>query len=358
MRGLLVVCLLLLLAAPAAALPPDPPVAPLSPADGATLPVNADGIGVSFTCPPYTSSEGFPPFGPIAGLISDYGAGLSSVPTLGADGRLAQTAGIGSATETTPGTCVSTLGSGGFPKPQTTPGTWYWQAWRACSGCAGGWETSPVRSFTLSAAATITLIVPAKAYVGFPVVAAVTVQSASTASALTIERRTGASWRPVATVDPADGDAFITLPRGSQQLRATARFGTETMSSKTATLAVAKATQWQTAARDDGAYRDAQRPSVRFKITGGGRKLTGFHADVPTVCSSPTSSTGIAPGLSTVELPPVKVAPDGRFALAGTYRSIKVRFSGRLSNRRLTGARAAIRTSTCAGSIAVRARRR
>ena len=356
-RLILAAVVMLVLAAPAAALPPDPPITPLEPAEGASLPVNADGIVVRFTCPPYTTVED-PLFGPIAGLISDYGAAISRAPDVGADGRLATRDGLGSAFESSPGSCQSTLGSGGFPKPQTTPGAWYWQAWRNCSGCASGFETSPVRSFTLTAGGTITLGVPRKAYVGYPIVAAVKVESPSSPAQVTIERRSGSTWVAVGEVALNEEDAFIKLPRGKVELRATARFGAESLSSPARTVTVAKPLEWQTSRRDDGRYRDAKRPSVRFAVTGGGRTLSGFRADVPTICSSTTSPTGTEPGISTVTLPKVKLAPDGGFAVEGTYKSIKVRFSGRLHGRRLTGARAAIRTSACTGSIAVEARRR
>jgi hypothetical protein len=120
---------------------------------------------------------------------------------------------------------------------------------------------------------------------------------------------------------------------------------------------VGAARRWTTTARDDGAYRDARRPSVRLRVTGGGRRITGFHADAPTQCSSTTSNTGIEPGISTVTLPPVRVAPDGRFAVAAIYRGTRVRFTGRLRGRALTGVRAAVSTSTCSGSIVVEVRR-
>ena len=77
---------LLCLPGSAAALPGDAPFAPLSPADGATLPVDPDGIPVSYTCPVYRIADpGFPLFGG----PKDYGVTLSTSPALGADGRLA-----------------------------------------------------------------------------------------------------------------------------------------------------------------------------------------------------------------------------------------------------------------------------
>jgi hypothetical protein len=350
----LVVLLFLLLAAPAAAIPPDPLPEPQSPADGATLPVNADGIVVRFTCPPYTESPPLEPFPATPGITSDYGTGMSASPAVGADGRLATRDGLGAATEVADGVCESTLGSGGFPKPQATPGTWYWQAWRACSGCATGWEVSPVQRFVLAADATLKLAAPKRAYAGYAFATTTTRTGASIASKLTVERKVGSRWRAAGTGE----DVILKLPRGSHQLRATGLFGAQTVSSPAVKVTVAKASRWQTTRRDDGAYRDTKRPSVRFKVSGGGRRLTGFRADVPTLCASPTSATGTAPGISTLVLPPLKLAPDGGFAVGGTYKGTRYRFTGKLRARKLVGARAAIGTSTCSGSIAVAARRR
>ena len=196
------------------------------------------------------------------------------------------------------------------------------------------------------------------AYAGYPFVVGVAVYGSSSPSLLTIEKRSGKSWTKLATVTAGDTNVFVKLPRGNaQHLRATATFGTATVSSDARTVRVVKAAKWQTNRRDDGSYRDPRRPSVRLRIAGGGRKLSGFHADVPTICSSATSPTGTTPDISTIELPTVKLAPDGRFAVSGTYKSVKVRFSGRLKGRKLTGATAVIRTSVCSGSIAVQARR-
>ena len=355
---LVVLIALAAFAVPSGALPGDPPVAQLAPEDGQALPVDPDGILVRFACPAYSSAPATPPFTtPSAGLVSDYGAAMSSAPDLGPDGRLARTDGIGGVAEVAPGTCEARLGSGGFPKPQLTPGTWYWQAWRACSGCDGGWETSPVRRFVLAADASLRIAAPARAYVGYPFVVAVTAAGASQLGGVVLERRVGSGWVRVAAVDDGADAAIVSLPRGTQQLRARAASGSQDVTSAAARIAVGPARRWTTTARDDGAYRDARRPSVRFRVAGKGRRITGFRADVPTQCSSTTNPTGIEPGISTVVLPPVRIAPDGRFAVAATSRGTRVRFVGRLHGRALSGARAAVGTSTCSGSIAVQARR-
>ena len=163
-------CLLVLLCLPgsAAALPGDAPFAPLSPADGATLPVDPDGIPVSYTCPVYRIADpGFPLFGG----PKDYGVTLSTSPALGADGRLADgTLNTGSADPAVgPDGCSSALGAGGSPpRVQETPGVYYWQVWRLCTGCTGSYEVGPVRKLTLRSEVAPTLRAPARAYAGYP----------------------------------------------------------------------------------------------------------------------------------------------------------------------------------------------
>ena len=132
--------LLFVLGSPAAAwaLPGDAPFGPLSPADGATLPVDPDGIPVSYTCPVYRVADpGFPLFGG----PKDYGISLSTSPAIGADGRLADAAALNTGSSDPsagPDGCSAALGAGGPPpRIQETPGTYYWQVWRLCTGCAG-----------------------------------------------------------------------------------------------------------------------------------------------------------------------------------------------------------------------------
>jgi hypothetical protein len=81
--AVLAVLCTLCLPAGAWALPGDAPFEPLSPPDGATLPVGPDGIPVTYTCPVYRIADpGFPLFGG----PKDYGLRLSSSPAVGGDG--------------------------------------------------------------------------------------------------------------------------------------------------------------------------------------------------------------------------------------------------------------------------------
>ena len=77
MSRLVLLALVVVLLVPGSALAQD--FGPLAPADGAAVPVDPDGIPVTFTCPPYG----------LFGGPTSYGVTLSTSPALGPDGRLA-----------------------------------------------------------------------------------------------------------------------------------------------------------------------------------------------------------------------------------------------------------------------------
>ena len=247
---------MLLAAAPANALPGDPPIAALSPKDGEAVPANDAGITVSFTCPPYTTREANELFGPEAGLLSDYEARFARSAAVGADGRLAEGVATGrvDARPGQPGVCVATLGQAGFPRPQSTPGTYYWQAARDCPSCAGGFEVGPVVRFVIRAAGAATLKAPDTAYAGFPFVVHATY--AGTSGQVQLQRKSGSSWKTIARFI-GDAEPIITLAkRGRQTLRTVVQVGSDTVTSKTQTVDVKRARNWSTSSRDDGTYRD------------------------------------------------------------------------------------------------------
>ena len=89
---------------------------------------------------------------------------------------------------------------------------------------------------------------------------------------------------------------------------------------------------------------------VRVTVSGRGRRVKVVRAEVPTFC-------GTSPNTTTVALPPISIAPDGRFAFEGTYEGTSVRLVGRLRRRALSGTRLGVATGRCSGSIALQARR-
>ena len=341
---------LLLLQGTAQALPGDPPITAQAPLDGAVVPANDGGITVRFTCPAYTSRAGDGIFGPEAGLLSDYGAAFSDSAGLGADGRLQVRSAAGRVDAVAGGDgCEATLGSAGYPKPQSTPGTYFWQAWRTCYSCDGGFETGPVVRFVIRAAGRPTLTAPARAYAGYPFVAKVGYPT-SGSTVFTVERKTASGWQTLGT-PTAEGEPLLRLPLGVQHLRAVVRIGADTLTSTVQTVSVAAARRWTTSAQDDGTYRDAARPSVRLSVRDRGHRITGLRADVPTLCGAAGT-----PNISTVELPPVRIAPDGRFAIQGTFAGSSVRLVGRLAGRRLRATHLSIGSGSCTGGIDIDAR--
>ncbi len=347
---------MLVLAPGATALPGDPPIAALSPKNGESVPANDAGITVSFTCPAYTKREANELFGPEPGLVGDYEARFSGSAAVGPDGRLARSDAAGRVDERTgqPGVCDAVLGQGGFPRPQSTPGTYYWQAARDCPSCSGGFEVGPVVRFVIRAAGAATLKAPDTAYAGFPFV--VQARYAGTAGHVRLQRKAGSSWKTIVAFS-GDAEPIIKLGRGRQVLRIVAQVGSDTVTSKTQTVNVKRARNWSTSRRDDGAYRDRKRASARLRVAGGGRRITGFRVDVPTLCANPTSQTGTSPNILTVTLPTVRIAPDGRFAFTARFKEQTVRLVGRLAGRTLRDTRASIATTGCSGSTAVQARR-
>ena len=133
---------------------------PLTPADGASVPVNPDGIPVTFSCPPYG----------LFGGPTSYGATLST--SAGARPRRpARRRGRARQRPRRPvsaGPVRGALGAGGPPpRIQETPGSYYWQVWRICAECPTSYETAPVRTLTLQSPVEPTLSVPRKAYAGY-----------------------------------------------------------------------------------------------------------------------------------------------------------------------------------------------
>jgi hypothetical protein len=167
--------------ATASAAPEDPPVQSVLPADGAVLPVNADGIEVRYTCPEPYRSAGESPF-ITYGDRKDYGVDFATRPSSVATAGLLQSNVVALSgpdqvqDNDIPTGPVPRLHGDPSAKPQAKPGTYYWQAWRSCLSCPGGNETSAVRSFRLTAAgsgARLAVAPPARAYRGFPFVASV-----------------------------------------------------------------------------------------------------------------------------------------------------------------------------------------
>ncbi len=360
----------LAVAAPTAhALSGDPPVEQLSPADGATVAARPAGIVVTYTCGLYRKSDFGSPFIDYGDCSDTYGADLSPSPELGTDGRLRSDRRVVGGTtfdNTTPEGQQRALLTTHSNGARVRPGKYYWQAYRFI---AGGFETSPLRSFTIkSALANLRLTAPIPAYAGYPVTLGVRVDGNPDAPPLTIQRRRGGTWVTLKpqnlrrlTISAGRAAPVVSLPAGTQRLRAVITEGKERTTSPTITVAVRTARAWTTT-RSAGRYSGGPKgQSVRARVGTGGRSLSGFEAQATTSCVraatapgqavSTTYLTGVAP------VSRVRVAPDGRFITVKRYGRTTVELAGRVVGRRITG-RVGLEIGDCSGGYAFTLKRR
>ena len=234
---------------------------------------------------------------------------------------------------------------------QETPGTYYWQVWRICTGCDGGYETGPVRRIVFRADASLAVKSPGKAYAGFPVLVPLTLTGLPDGTTVEVVR--GSRRAGSATALGGRGEAVVTLPKGKQTLRVRTRLGDEEVVSAPRTVRVRAARKWSTKARDAGAYKSG---SVAFKIAKRGRELRSFNAKVPMTCP------GLQPGqfttqIGTATFKRVRIAPDGRFVAARTQSGSTMRVRGTLRSRKVKG-RTELSVGACVGNAAYSAKRR
>lgn len=365
LRAILAVALLTAALAPAAvALPGDAPPAPLTPAEGAVLP--AGGIGVTYACPVYRQIDlggGFSYFG----KWSDYGVSLATGPELGTDGRLRQDQVVASDTGHQPNTlpsdqCAGSLGTGRADGPENTPGTYYWQAWRICGGCSGGYEAGEVRALSVRAEATLAVRSPGPVFAGYPVAIPLSLKGVPDGATVALQRRAGSGFRTLGTARAAKerGEVIAVLPAGRQALRVSARLGTQDVASAVATVTVRPAgAPRTTVAGDDGAWTGT-RPAVRFRIASGGRAIRGFRAAVTMLCPQvglPFGQGQLTTQAGFAAFRSARIAPDGRFIGVSAVKGSAVLVRGRVRAGRLTGGVAQLSVAACSGTATFTARR-
>jgi hypothetical protein len=302
-------------------------------------------------------------FIPVFGGASEYGVRMSISPALGADGRLAGgTSNTGLRDAVNGEVCNASLGAGGPPpRIQETPGRYYWQVYRICTGCPGSYETSAVRTFELVSPVKPALSVPATAYDGYPLIVSVAVAGAPSGTAIAIERKDGSGWSRLTSTSAASGkaEAAITLTRGQRRLRAAVTIGSQRVESDAKTVNVKRARNWSTSSRANGRYEGTGSglKSVTFRIAGKGRELRDFNAKVPMLCPGITAGQ-FTTQIGTAILKKVKIAPDGRFVDAATPGGdTAIRVRGRLVGRNVNDGRAELSLGACSGSHDFSARR-
>jgi hypothetical protein len=338
-RAALALLLTTVLAAPAAAMPGDPPVTLLDPPDGAMLPVDSAGVEVRFTCPDYRQFGDGGPFS-VFGDRSDYSAEFGSSTALAANGRLQQTVALAAAGEEGDH-CEAVMDNPG-DGPEVTPGVYYWQAYRVCTGCPSGYETSGVRRFTLLAHFWLRMRVQRRAYAGYPVIVSIDAHHLPDGIKVSIDNHDHLIAQ--AAVLHEQAEAVVTLRRGRASLSSRVEFGTQGTLTQPVRVTVARPARWATSHRDDGGYGV-------FRVAHRGRQLRDFHATVDTLCAG-----RIQTGLAAVRR--ARIAPDGRFyAKVHQGHETTVELRGRLKHRRASG-RVELNIAGCVGSRAFSERRR
>ena len=349
----------LALLAPASAMPGDPPIVAVSPAEGAAVPADADGIPVVYTCPVYRTFEDPVPFG----SRSDYGVRFATSAALDPDGRLAGANLVGLAgpdqvqdADLPADHCRGYLTG----EAASTPGTYYWQATRICTGCSGGYETGPVRSFTLTlAGAGIKLKVkaPAKPYAGFPTVVTVKAKGLGTGALVSVEGKVGSRWKSLGkgTVVGKAASVVVKPTTKVSALRAVFTSG-ESVTSKPVPVAPRVARSWPQAGSWSGDWKGdvsvsgQEQQTASFTVRGG-RPPTLRDGRFRTVllCPTPGQTSPFTIQVVDVTTPKVKLDPDGRFVHAEARKNQSVLMFGRLQGRRGSGD-LRVTLGVCAGS--------
>lgn len=353
-----VVLLTLALAAPAAALPGDPGFAPNTPADGASLPVDADGIPVTFSCPVYRTYDAGGGFA-VYGGPKDYSVVMSRGSALGADGRLTEPVAIvnGAAVPGQDGQCSAILSAGGSDRPQETPGQYFWQVARLCTGCTGGYETGPVRALTLITNVKPAVSPGARVYAGYPFIAAVVADGAPDGTTVIVERDSGARWTTVGTGTMLRGRGAVTTTLakpGLATIRARMTIGAQEVAGLGSGVRVNATRGAKVTAVRAGAW--SGKGGVGFRVAG--RTIRGFTAKVPMLCPTPGMASPFTTQIGTASIARMRIAPDGSFLGTATNSGAAMRVRGRLRGSRSSGARVELSLGGCSGNAAFSAARR
>ncbi len=350
---------------PALAMPGDPPIVPLSPANGGVVGGDPAGVPVTFECPAYVIAV-FSGGGVTItqrGDYEDYDVRFSYSPALGADGRLeAGFDGESSARLNPDGTtCTSLLDTDdGGNSPEIVGGTIYWQVSRFCNGCGGNQqELAPVQSLVITPVRVkATLKAPARPYSGYLSLFTLTSKATLGGANVALQRRVGKRWKTLDTkaFSSSGTELLAKLPAGRQRLRAQIVAGTRTFIAAQRTLTVRRGGPRATSTRDDGAYRvrRAQKGHrLKFRVAGRGTKILGLSVSVTMFCFPSANAADNRVQIGFGGLRSVRVAPDG--TVVGLYetKGAKTRFllTGKLRNGRFRGKAAlSFSKARCAGT--------
>lgn len=343
---------------PAKAIPGDPPIESISPADGKVFATSQQGIPVRVTCPQYRPSQNTTA-GPERYSVV-FATQRRADGTLAPPGEYLGGFRLDPVPDQ-PGACQGWLPSvRGRPGAQT-PGIYFWQGYRRCFDCPEGYEGGPVRSIVIrQAVPKLKLVVRGRAYGGYPLSFGVTTSDVPDGTEVTLERRARAGgWVTLGRdrVSSGAGKIIAALPTGAHAVRLTASVNGQRFNGTPTNVRAQRARRWRTSRRDDGEWRGrAGGAQLSFRVSGGGRLLTGLETEVPAFCVGPSIDTNTSV-VALVAVPRVRIAPDGSILSRYHHAGTTILLRGRLTGGRLVGGEAEIEYSTCAGKSKLTARR-
>jgi hypothetical protein len=324
----------------AAALPGDPPITPLSPGNGITVPAVEEGLKVTYTCPAYRTAieieeeeieneeeeiEVIEKPVAVFGGSEEYGVIFSTLPVPGTDGRL-KSIGFGEAgeaeAEAVKGTpnCTSELELPTSPNPAVLyQGKVYWQAFRECEGCLSGFETGPVQSFVVAPTIEEAEInFENHVYGGYMTKVSFFASSGLKGAKVVLQQWTGTEWQTIAEEpgnELGENSFFVTLGSGHELLRPIVVGTGVTLYLEEKAKTVRRSKKGPRTPVATGSWVYALKPEreefpLTFKVTNGGTMLRGLNAAVEAICRGPAKDQKVTIE-ATSAVKSVPIAPDG-----------------------------------------------
>lgn len=348
----------------AAALPGDPAIEPLSPADGAILAPDPEGVVITFTCPAYRFTDDGAGLALYAGR-EYYSLRVTTSPQLDADGRLAAAFLVDQATASSDparpaGECYSGFSDGSRSGIHTKPGTYYWQVARICAAC-GGYEVGPVRTLRIALQVEPTVTLRSAAWAGYGVVADVQADGVPDGASVVLRGQLKDRFVDLASGVVVSGAASVDLlfpAAGTVPLIAVVVVGDQRLEGAGVPVQVRRPTRWATTRRDDGAWRGttSSKAPITFRVRRGGREIRNVAGKITALCPAAVPGQFI-PQLEAFAVPRARVAPDGRFLSTVASGKQRTRIAGRLKGGRVSGGEISWTDGLCTGTGTFTAKR-
>jgi hypothetical protein len=360
--ALLIVAAVALVAIPAAAfaLPGDPPIEPLSPADGTALNAAETGsVHLTFKCPEYHRDT------ERLGEDLEYRVRFSTSSDRDAEGLISTD--LGSELALPDENTSNNACSVDFqvpPKARPTAlyqGTVYWQVSRPVKRGApetpkqreeredkeaedeekegeaaekgtvfvpgGEFEGGPVRSFSLQPKVEeAELVPPQRIFAGYLTPIEFSSLTELEGGTIELQRFVKGVWQPLrsATVSGAPTVFFVKLPAGKVVLRPVAKSASVTLPLESCKITVHKLKHRLTSAEDDGRYKQKQgkkkskesqaetpKLPLSFAVVDNGTRVVHLRATVEGICKATSRNSQDVPLKIRTALLSARVAPDG-----------------------------------------------